>query len=217
MISAGKYFFRAVLLLVLFAAFSLRGDELETYSRLLTRVESNFWRAAFARNSSSIRTSFSKITTDLCASARRIYQLRKNNETLTDSGDLLSLSLQLKGLLTNHIAFRKKRINVSGMKKTGLADFKKTVRKNSRERRSYIPKDTELKLDEYQNHLDEIKDENLKSLESKFNSSRDLTSSQQDFLMQTAEKFYSCLCKARYNILMLRQKDPTFRPKKKKK
>ena len=187
----------------------LHGDELDNYTYRLDRIENIFWRTAFSANNSPWRESYNKVVSELSDIARVIHQMRREKVSPYVRNDLGAYSLELGSVMT-HLAFRRAKLNISGLKKTDLVQFRKSLRTKSGGRKAAHPDDAGLSLKEYREFLDDTKDANIKSLESKFNN-RAFSDSQQRFLQQVADKFYTVLCDARYMVLMLRQQDPVFK------
>lgn len=182
----------------------LSADELDRFDQLLDRVEYSFWRALFAPDNSKVRENFRQVAGELVKCGQNIKRMQHENGNIRSYGDLATLSSQLSGLMVSHSAYRRKRLNITGMKRTGLEFFRKTARRKN------VP-DSELSVDEYNDFLQDAVEKNLASLASKFRSNRELSYSQRTMLDKTAEDFYNYLLKLRLSILRIRKFDPLFK------
>lgn len=182
----------------------LSADELDRFDQLLDRVEYSFWRALFAPDNSKTRENFRKTAGELVKCGQNIKRMQYANGNIRNYGDLATLSSQLSGLMVSHSAYRRKRLNITGMKRTGLEFFRKTIKHKN------VP-DSELSVEEYNNFLQDTVEKNLASLASKFRSNRELSYSQRTMLDKTAEDFYNYLLKLRLAILRIRKFDPLFK------
>ena len=210
-VRAGKLF--VSLLAALFTVFPLRGDELDNYSRILDRLESGFWRTAFSKVDST-RNSYQELLRSLRECAKRINHLEYLNSVPRNSGDLTSDVIRISNLLSDNIAFRKKILTFSNLKKTNLEIFRKAVAKEQgRSSRSRPIPDKELSLKAYRNFLNEVKDENIAIVEKRTTNVRELNRSQKEFLVKTAESFYTSITALRLTILKMRQQHPVFMSK----
>ena len=211
-VRTGKLF--VAFLAALFTVLPLRGDELDNYSKMLDRLENGFWRTAFSKVDST-RNSYAELINSMRECAKRINHLEYLNSVPRNSGDLTSNVLRISNLLSDNIAFRKKSLTFSNLKKTNIEVFRKAVAKakglSSRSRP--IP-DKELSLTAYRNFLNEVKDENIAIIEKRTSSVRELNRSQREFLVKTAQSFYTFITELRLTMLKMRQQHPVFMPKK---
>ena len=198
-----------VLLYAFVAVFSLSADELDTYITALDRAERNFWSAAFASPSSSIRKNYKESLNKLNQSARKIQDWRRKNDSRINYGDLMRPGILLEGLLSTHSAF-KERLNVNGLHPTTLDEVRKILRKNGFNSRQKTITENDISLADYKKTLESIRDENLEALTKKFSSGSNLKHFQQDVLIQTAQKFYTIITDARLTSFKLRKNDPLF-------
>ena len=146
--------------------------------------------------------------------ARKINQLEYINSVPRNSGDLTSNVVRISNLITDNIAFRKKFMVFSNIKKTNLDVYRKAVSKErGRSSRSLPLAYNELSPTDYKEFLNNAKDSNVDSIEKRLRSTREFNSSQRDFLVKTAESFYTCITELRLTILKMRQQHPVFKPK----
>ena len=195
--------------------FSAKAEELTKFERLLDRVESNFWRALFAPETSETRKMFQRYTDELLQSAQYIKKLQQMNGNLRTYGDLTGGSSKLAQIIIPHSAFRKKRIYVSGIKRTDINTFRRTWRPQGDlgKRIKNMPQ-SEIPLEEYLAFLEDTIEKNLSSLSKKFTSNRELSYSQREMLRKTAENFYTTIQNLRMAILRTRKYDPLFKAEK---
>lgn len=201
------------LLTAVLTVMPLFGDELDNYSKTLDRVENGFWNAVFTKNQST-RDKYKNMLNSLRECARKINQLEYINSVPRNSGDLTSNVVRISNLITDNIAFRKKFMVFSNIKKTNLDVYRKAVSKErGRSSRSLPLAYNELSPTDYKEFLNNAKDSNVDSIEKRLRSTREFNSSQRDFLVKTAESFYTCITELRLTILKMRQQHPVFKPK----
>ena len=202
------------LLTAVLSVMPLFGDELDNYSKTLDRVENGFWNAAFTKTAST-REKYKNMLNSLRECARRINQLEYINSVPRNSGDLTSNVIRISNLFTDHMAFRKKFVIFSNLKKTNLEVYRKAVAKEKgRSSRSLPIAYKELSPTDYREFLNNVKDANISIIEKRLNSMREFNGNQKDFLIKTAESFYTCITELRLTILKMRQQHPVFMPKK---
>lgn len=200
---------------VMLFTFNAGAQELVKFERLLDRVEMGFWRALFSPENSETRASFQRYTGELLQCAQDIKRLQYMNKNTRIYGDLTGGSSKLTQIITSHSAFRKKRISVSGIKRTDLNSFRRTWRpQGSTSKRIKTMPAADIPMEDYKMFLDEVIESNLNSLSKKFNSNRDLSFSQREMLRKTAENFYTIIKKLRVSILSTRKYDPLFKAEK---
>lgn len=211
-----RYIGLLAIFVLLFSSFSSSAKELARFERLLNQVEMSFWRAIFAPENSETRSRFRATTQNLLQCAQDIKSMQNLNRNIRSYGDLIGGSAKLTQMVTSHSAYRKKRISVSGMKRTDINSFRRSWRpaSDSGKRLKNIPVE-EISVDEYREFLNETVEKNLSSLSKKFNSKRDYSYTQREMLRKTAENFYSTMVELRIAVLRMRKFDPLFKPAKK--
>lgn len=192
--------------------FGVKAEELTKFERVLDRVENSFWRALFAPETSETRKMFQRYTGELLQCAQYIKKLQQMNGNVRSYGDLTGGSSKLTQIIISHSAFRKKRVYVSGLKRTDINSFRRTWRPpgDLAKRIKNMPV-SEIPLEEYQAFLEETIEKNLSSLSKKFNSNRDFSYSQREMLRKTAEDFYTIIKNLRIAVLRTRKYDPLFK------
>lgn len=207
-----RRFFRSGLpvLFAMLCCFTLAADELDNYSKLLDRAESNFWRAAFSGNKASIFRNYSTVLNDLDNSSRKIYNLRRRHGSKVNYGDLSRPGILIKSLLDSRQSFKN---NYSSFrsKKTTLNDFRRWQRTGDIKQRSRFISDENLSVEKYAQFLNEVKDENLEMLDSKLKIGNDLRRDQKAAVLDMAQQFYTIIADARLTVLKMRQRDPAFK------
>lgn len=210
-----------VLLFTFVAVFSLSAvittertacsGELYNYEMLLNQAERNFWMAAFSSRTSSTRSKYNNTLHKLKQSANKIGQLRRRNDSRMNYGDLNRPGPLLDLLLADRQEFKQRfGISYSGLSLTTFDEVKKELRKKGLNYKQRTVTETDISIEEYQEVLDYISDKNLEILVKKFNSNSKLRPHQRDFLVQTAQKFYTIITNARLTIFKLRKNDPLF-------
>lgn len=198
-----KYIYCLICSAILACTTLLHGeDELDKFSRNLDRLEDLFWDGIFSSHNYPVRNTCNNIVDELSGSARLIHQLRREASEAHPKDELGGCCKTFNILLNARIVLRKKRNYVSYMRKT-----------NSKQSRGGSRRDmscNSMSLSDYRYFLDGIRDYNLKMLEKNLRGRR-VNNSQREFLQQTAEKYYTALCNARYMILKLRKTDPAFK------
>ena len=205
-----------LLLCVIFSSFTLNAaDELDNYTHLLDRAESGFWRAVFARSSSSLVENYHTILNNLDNSARKIYEMRRKNGSITNYGDLSRPGILLKTLVNHQQNFSRSTNTTVRDKKTTMAEYNKALRQENNKRIKATGIES-VSLTSYTKFLKEIKDSNIEMLDMKISSNKSsnhsgLNRHQKNDIIEIANQYYTIIIDARLTIAKMRQQDPLFK------
>jgi hypothetical protein len=204
-----KYFRVMIFLLAVWAAGCFGAEKVpvsgklaaaDAISRKIDLIEIIFWRGLLSAPNGAARASLTKNIEELQMMCRKLQNERDVYVTRRH-GNPTAASMRLKNIV-EQVRLAPAKGSISGLKRTSVAEYVKSTRKNRR-------RGEEEKLSDagYKAFLDETAAKNLEIISRKFSGNAELTRTRINLINKLAEDYYAALVTLRMTMFNISQNE----------